>query len=159
MDMRKRQIFPTLQSTEPQAWLDVGRNALVEVTSEEEAYPIESALLPDENQTCGWRAADPGTQIIRVIFDEPQTLRRIWLAFEDTENTRTQEFVLRWSPSAGHSFRDIVRQEWNFSPSGSIREVEDYTVDLPEVAVLELIIVPDKAGREGRASLRSLRLA
>ena len=79
--------------------------------------------------------------------------------FEDTENIRTQKFVLRWSPGNDHSFRDSVRQEGNFSPSGSIREVEDYTVDLPEVAVLELILVPDKAGREGRASLRSLRFA
>jgi hypothetical protein len=159
--MRKRQTIPTLQNAEPsnQAWLDMDRNVLVEVTSEEKAYPIESALLPDENENCGWRAANPGAQIIRLIFDEPQTLRRIWLIFEDTENTRTQEFVLRWSPGTGHSFREIVRQEWNFSPSGSIREIEDYTVDLCEVAVLELIIVPDKADREARASLRSLRLA
>jgi hypothetical protein len=67
--------------------------------------------------------------------------------------------VLRWSPDTGHSFREIVRQQWNFSPSGSIREIEDYTVDLSEVAILELIIVPDKADREARASLRSLRLA
>jgi hypothetical protein len=66
------------------------RNVLVEVTSEEKAHPIESALLPDENENCGWRAANPGTQIIRFIFDEPQTLRRIWLVFEDTKNTRTQ---------------------------------------------------------------------
>jgi len=73
--------------------------------------------------------------------------------------SRTQEFVLRWSPGTGHSFREIVRQQWNFSPSGSIREIEDYTVDLSEVAVLELIIVPDKADREARASLSSLRLA
>jgi hypothetical protein len=159
--MRKRQIIPTLQGAEPsdEAWLDMDRNVLVEVTSEEEACPIESALQPDENENRGWRAATPGTQIIRVIFDKPQTLRRIWLIFEDTENTRTQEFVLRWSPGTGHSFREIVRQEWNFSPSGSIREVEDYTVDLSEVAVLELIIVPDKTDREARASLRSLRLA
>lgn len=159
--MRKRQLIPTLQGAEPsdQAWLDMDRNVLVEVTSEEKAYPIESALLADENENSGWRAADPGTQMIRLIFDEPQTLRRIWLVFEDTENTRTQEFVLRWSPSTGHSFREIVRQEWNFSPSGSIREIEDYTVDLTEVTVLELIIVPNKAGPEARASLRSLRVA
>ena len=159
--MRKRQIAPTLQRAEPsdEAWLDMDRNVLVEVTSEENAYPIESALLPDENENCGWRAANPGTQIIRVIFDEPQKLRRIWLVFEDAENTRSQEFVLRWSPGTGDPFREIVRQQWNFSPSGSIREIEDYTVDLSEVAVLELIIVPDKADREARASLRSLRLA
>jgi hypothetical protein len=70
--MRKRQIIPTLQGAEPsdQAWLDMDRNVLVEVTSEEIGYPIESALLLDENENCGWRAANPGTQIIRVIFDE-----------------------------------------------------------------------------------------
>jgi len=159
--MRKRQIISTLQSAEPfnQAWLDMDRNVLVEVTSEEKGYPIESALLPDENENCGWRAANPGTQIVRLVFDEPQKINRIWLVFEDVENTRTQEFVLRWSPGTGHSFREIVRQQWNFSPSGSIREIEDYTVDLSEVAVLELIIVPDKADREARASLSSLRLA
>jgi hypothetical protein len=159
--MRKRQIIPTLQGAEPsdEAWRDMDSNVLVEVTSEEKACPIESALLPDENENNGWRAANPGTQIIRLTFDEPQTLRRIWLVFEDVENTRTQEFVLRWSPGTGHSFREIVRQQWNFSPSGSIREIEDYTVDLSEVAVLELIIVPDKADREARASLRSLRVA
>jgi hypothetical protein len=159
--MRKRQIISTLQSAEPfnQAWLDMDRNVLVEVTSEEKAYPIESALLPDENGNCGWRAANPGTQVVRLVFDEPQKINRIWLVFEDVENTRTQEFVLRWSPGTGHSFREIVRQQWNFSPSGSIREIEDYTVDLSEVAVLELIIVPDKADREARASLSSLRLA
>ena len=159
--MRKRQITPTRQSAEPsnQAWLDMGRNVLVEVTSEERVCPIESAVLPEQNENRGWRAADPGTQTIRLIFDEPQTLRRIWLIFEGTENTRTQEFVLRWSPGPGCSFREIVRQQWNFSPSGSVREIEDYTVDLSEVAVLELTIVPDKADREARASLRSLRVA
>jgi hypothetical protein len=71
----------------------VERRASVEVTSEENGYPIESALLEAEDR--GWRAADPGTQTIRLIFDEPQDLRRIWLVFEDNENTRTQEFVLR----------------------------------------------------------------
>jgi hypothetical protein len=159
--MRKRQIISTLQSAEPpnQAWLDMDRNVVVEVTSEEKGYPIESALLPDENENCDWRAANPGTQIVRLVFDDRQRINRIRFVFEDFENTRTQEFVLRWSPGTGHSFREIVRQQWNFSSPDSMREIEDYTVDLSEVAVLELIIVPDRADREARASLRSLRLA
>jgi len=133
--------------------------ALVEVTSEENGYPIESALL--EAESPGWRAANPGPQTIRLVFDEPQKLRRIWLAFEDSENERTQEFVLRWSPETGDSFpfREIVRQQWNFSSTGSAREIEDYAVELSEVMVLELIIVPDKSGGAARASLASLRLA
>lgn len=157
--MRKRQISPTPPSVprSGQTWLDLDRTALVEVTSEENGYPIESALLEADNH--GWRAANPGPQIIRLVFDEPQKIRRIWLVFEDSQNTRTQEFVLRWSPDAGHSFREIVRQQWNFSPPDSVRETEDYTVELSAVTALELMIVPDKIGGSARASLASLRLA
>ena len=95
-------------------WLDLDRAAVVEVTSEEQDYPVESALVAGEMR--GWRAADSGTQTIRLIFDEPQRLTRIALVFEETETERTQEFVLRWSPDGGRSFREIVRQQWNFSP-------------------------------------------
>jgi hypothetical protein len=156
--MRTRQISPTPASEPPsgQAWLDVDKVALVEVTSEENGYPIESALLDVEG---GWRAANAGAQTIRLIFDEPQKLRRIWLVFEDSENTRMQEFVLRWSSDDGNSFREIVRQQWNFSPPDSIREAEDYAVELSGVTALELIIVPDKSGGAARATLTSLRLA
>jgi len=125
----------------------------VEVSSEESDYPIESALSLEGKG--GWRAANPGMQTIRLIFDEPQKLRRILLVFEDTENSRTQESVLRWSPD----IHEIVRQQWNFSPPDSVRETEDYPVELSEVKVLELMIVPDKSGGEVRASLVSLRLA
>ena len=157
--MRKRQISPTPSKVSPpgQTWLDLDRTALVEVTSEEGGYPIESALLGAESR--GWRAANPGTQTIRLIFDEPQKLRRICLVFEDSEKARTQEFVLRWSPDSGHSFREIVRQQWNFSSPDSVREIEDYAVELSEVTIFELIIVPDKSDGAARASLASLRLA
>jgi hypothetical protein len=157
--MRKRLIASVSQhaSIPSEAWLDVESAAVVEVTSEDTAYPIESALLVGEKR--GWRAAKSGSQTIRLIFDEPQNLRRIWLVFDETETRRTQEFLLRWSADAGHSFRDIVRQQWNFSPPETVREVEDYTVELSDVRVLELIIVPDKTGGEAHASLESLRLA
>jgi hypothetical protein len=157
--VRKSQITRSPQNAplRDQAWMDVDRIASVEVSSEESDYPIESALLLEGKG--GWRAADPGTQTIRLIFDEPQKLRRILLVFEDTENSRTQEFVLRWSPDIQYSSREIVRQQWNFSPPDSVRETEDYVVELSEVKVLELMIVPDKSGGEVRASLVSLRLA
>jgi hypothetical protein len=157
--MRKRVVAPISQHAPAwdEGWLNLDNLASVEVTSEDADCPIESALQAGENR--GWRAAQPGSQTIRLIFDNPQRLRRIWLAFEDTEGSRTQEFVLRWSPGAGKSFREIVRQQWNFSPPGGVREIEDYAVDLFDVTVLELIIVPDKSGGEARASLVKLRLA
>ena len=137
-------------------WLDVDKIALVEVTSEDKTQPIESALVGGENR--GWRAAEPGPQTIRLLFDKPQRIKRIQLTFEETETRRTQEFTLRWSRDGGQSYREIVRQQWNFSPPGTVREIEDYAVTLPDVTVLELNIVPDQIGREARASLVHLRL-
>jgi hypothetical protein len=156
--MRKRLITPIPQDDPSldEGWLDLDDAAVVEITSEEKEYPVESALVLGEMR--GWRAADSGTQTIRLIFDEPQRLTRIALVFEETETERTQEFVLRWSPDGGRSFREIVRQQWNFSPPKTIREVEEYRVELSDVTVLELVIVPDISGGAARASLRSLRL-
>ena len=155
--MRKR-ITPTFSGSprREQEWLNLESTASVELTSEDAAFPIESALLRDKG---GWRAAEPGVQTIRLIFDQPQRLRHIRLAFEDTETRRTQEFVLRWSSDQGNSFREIVRQQWNFSSPDATREIEDYAVDLSHVTLLDLIIEPDKENRQARASLLSLRLA
>src|SRR2546429_4636156 len=93
--MRKRLITPIPQDAPPrdEGWLDLDGAAVVEVTSEEKDYPVESALVSGEMR--GWRAASPGTQTIRLLFDQPQRLRRISLVFEETETERTQEFVLR----------------------------------------------------------------
>jgi hypothetical protein len=107
----------------------------------------------------GWRAAASGTQTIRLIFNQPQRLKRVALVFEETEAERTQELVLRWSPDGGRSFREIVRQQWNFTPPNTIREVEEYRVELSGVTVLELVIVPDVSRGSARASLKSLRLS
>ena len=81
------------------------------------------------------------------------------LVFEETETERTQEFVLRWSGDGGRSFRKIVRQQWNFSPPNTIREVEEYQVEITDATVLELVIVPDISRGVARASLKSLRLS
>jgi hypothetical protein len=157
--VRKSQItrIPQNAPFRDQTWMNVDRTASVEVTSEEHDHPIESALLLEGHG--GWRASNPGVQTIRLILDEPQKLRRILLVFEDSENSRTQEFVLRWSPDIQYSSREIVRQQWNFSPPDSVRETEDYAVELSDVRVLELVIVPEKSGGEVHASLVSLRLA
>ena len=157
--MRKRLLTPTPEGIRPtdEGWLDLDRAALVEVTSEEINYEIDSALVSGETQ--GWRAANTGTQTIRLLFDHPQRLSRISLVFEETETARTQEFVLRWSPDSGRSFREIVRQQWNFSPPDTIREVEEYRVEISDVTVLELVIVPDISRGSGRASLKSLRVS
>jgi hypothetical protein len=157
--MRKRLITTIPQDVRPldESWLNLDGAAVVEVSSEETDYPVESALV--SGQIRGWRAADSGAQTLRLVFDESQTLKRIALVFEETGIERTQEFVLRWSADHGGSFQEIVRQQWNFSPPNSIREVEEYRVELSGVNVLELVIVPDISGGAAHASLKSLRLS
>jgi hypothetical protein len=93
--MRKRLIkpIPDFAPSLDERWLDLDDAAVVEVTSEEREYPVECALVA--GKMGGWRAAEFGAQIIRLIFDEPQRLERISLVFEETETERTQEFVLR----------------------------------------------------------------
>ena len=157
--MRKRIIGHgpgEVAAAEP-GWLDLEHLAQVEITSEDVDHPIESALIPGTGS--GWRAAEPGEQTIRLRFDEPLRLKRIHLVFQEDEQERTQEFVLRWSPDGGQSYREIVRQQYNFSPPETAREVEDYDVDLDAVTALELRIVPDISGGSARASLAQLRLA
>jgi hypothetical protein len=153
--MRKRITTPT-SSTPPgsavraSSWLDVERHAEVEITSEDAAHPIESALL---GGGAGWRAAEPGAQTIRLRFDSPQQVGRIRLVFDEREAARTQEFVLRWSADGGATYRDVVRQQYTFSPPATAREVEEFTVNLSGVTALELNIVPDISGGAGRASV------
>ena len=157
--MRKRIIGNgpgEVAAAEPD-WMDLEHLAQVEITSEDVDHPIDAALIPTAGS--GWRAAQPGEQTIRLRFDEPLRINRIRLVFHEDEQERTQEFVLRWSPDGGRSYREIVRQQYNFSPPETAREIEDYDVDLDAVTALELKIVPDISGGTTRASLAQLRVA
>src|SRR4051812_6045949 len=157
--MRKRQIGPVSVafSTVKSRWIDIEKDATVEVSSEDTAYPIESPLRGEGGP--GWRAAEPGAQTIRLLFDAPRRIERIWLLFEEREVARTQEFVLRWSGDRGQTYQDIVRQQYTFSPPGTTREVEDYNVQLAGVTAVELYIVPEIGGGAARASLSEWLLA
>ena len=139
-------------------WLDLEHITQVEVSSEEAEHPVESALIPGEGS--GWRAAESGEQTIRLLFDEPQKISHIRLQFdEQLGGERTQEFVLSWSSGDARNYREIVRQQYNFSPPTVTAEREDYVVDLDGVAALDLKIIPDISGGQSCASLTQLRLA
>jgi hypothetical protein len=156
--MRKRLVTPTQGNirTRSEGWLDIERAAVVEFTSEDREYPIESAFVSGGAR--GWRAAAAGVQTIRLIFDRPQSLTCISLLFEENETARTQEFVLGWSAN-GQETKEIVRQQWNFSPPDTTREVEEYRVQLSAVTVLALVINPDIGGGAARASLKNFRVS
>ncbi|KAA0251607.1 hypothetical protein FBQ97_11360 [Acidobacteria bacterium ACD] len=137
-------------------FLDLERLARVEVSSEDPAHPVESALLP--GRSGGWRAAGPGPQLVRIVFDEPQRVRRVRLVVEEHLVERTQELALFWSPSEAEAPRALLRQQYTFSPGGAKREVEDYAFDLNGVKVLALELVADIRGGGTRASIASLQV-
>jgi hypothetical protein len=136
-------------------WLDLAELAQVEISSEDPAHPIEAAL--QQNGGAEWRAAEPGPQKIRLLFDEPQRVQRIELKVNEENQPRTQELVLRWSDDGGKNYREIVRQQYNFN-SGSRTEREEYTVNLSGVTALELEIIPDISRSAAKASLARLRV-
>lgn len=157
--MRKRIITGETQGppSPDEAWLDLESLASVELTSEDASHPIESALKA--GAAPGWRAAEPGRQTVRLLFDEPQRVRRIHLVFHEESQQRTQEILLRWSSDGGRSYREIVRQQYNFSPPETTWEVEDFAVEVVGLTVLEILISPDISGGPARASIARLRLA
>jgi hypothetical protein len=157
--MRKRLIAAVQQDPLPldQDWLNIENLAEVELTSEDAEHPIEFALLPGRGS--GWRAAEPGKQTIRLLFEHPQRIRRIRLSFVESVMERTQEYVLRWSADGGQSFREVVRQQWNFSPKGATSQTEDYHVELAGLTVIELCITPDISDSNAYATLAQLRIA
>jgi hypothetical protein len=158
--MRKRIVGQTAiqnRSKFPENWLDLEQIATVEVTSEHPNFPIESVF--NARNGPGWRALEKGEQQIRIVFDQPMSIKRIRLRFVEAELERTQEFTIRWSYAEGGSPKEIVRQRWNFSPTGSTSEVEDYQVCLDGVSALELAIKPDLVRGVAPATLAEWRIA
>jgi hypothetical protein len=157
--MRKRILQNTQHdlSTPVEEWLLIAQIAEVEVTSEADNYPVEAALLSNTGE--GWHAGTPGKQLVRLLFDTPQHLHTIHLRFLESDVERTQEFVLRYSRASDLTWHEIVRQQWNFSPTGSTSETENYKVNLDDVSILELAITPNISGGNSYASLAELRLA
>ena len=159
--MRKSIVSPsaTAATRISELWRDLERIARVEISSEDEQFPIEHAL--GKKETTGWRAAVTGPQLIRLHFDEPLTIKRLWLHFVDRTGERAQEFAVY--AGAGSELKEVVRQQWTFSPHGSTEEIEDYAVNLSGITTLELRIDPDRSHdpkqSQEYASLQSLKLA
>src|SRR5882724_10653061 len=129
--MRKRvsgSALPPADEPDGYEWLKLEELAEVEVTSEADGYPVESAF--NFGAGPGWRAATPGKQRIRLAFDQPQQIQRMRLQFNEPEVERTQEFTVRWAGGPNEPLKEVVRQQWNFSPNGSTMELEDYVFDL-----------------------------
>ncbi len=158
--MRKTTINPVSENSSSSNldFLDLEQLAQVEISSECPEHPVESALLLNEDSGAGWRAANPGEQTIRVVFDQPCAIERIFLEFEERQQSRTQEFVLLGLIDNESAYREILRQQYHFSPPNTTQEIEHYEVKLNRLKALELRIIPDIGGGDACATLKKLRL-
>jgi hypothetical protein len=137
------------------SWLDLENIAVAELSSEDPEHPFEAALRADSED--GWRAAVSGPQLLRLRFDSPQPVRRIRLQFREEAVSRSQEIAL-FATSNTFQRKELVRQQWTFSPQGSTTESEDYFFDLREVTMLELEIDPGRHDKQVFASMQSIQV-
>jgi hypothetical protein len=139
--------------------IDIAEVATVLVTSEAPDHPIDLAF--DYHRGPGgtrWIAGEMGEQSVILAFDAPQTINKIILEVEEPDGARTQELQLSLSCDGGKTYRELLRQEFNFSPPGTTFEPEKWKISAQEVTHLRLVIKPDKGDKPCWATLTSLVL-
>jgi hypothetical protein len=139
--------------------IDIASCATLAYSSEQSDHPVEHLL--DGNSGPGatrWISARPDTiEHILVEFDRPQTISRLVYEVEEAERERTQEVRVEVSEDGGRTYRQILVQEYTFSPRGATYQREEQRFNLSQVSQLRLTIVPNKNG-SGTATLIALRL-
>jgi hypothetical protein len=160
--MLRKQIIPRppVEAAPPlEGQIPVAEVATVQVTSEQASHPIDNVF--DNRRGPGgsrWVADGPGEQTLILVFDSPQTIRQVSLEVEELSVSRTQELSVSASSDGGRTYRELVRQEFTFSPPGTTFEREVWSVSPEGVTHLRVDIKPDKGGRVGQATLTSLSL-
>ena len=77
---------------------------------------------------------------------------------EECRQERTQEVRVEVSSDHGRSYRQVLVQEYTFSPQGAIFQHEELRLELPTITHLSLTVVPNKSG-SGVATFTALRLS
>jgi hypothetical protein len=159
--MLRKEILPRrpVESTSFEGQIPVAEVATVQVTSEQAGHPIDSVF--DDRRGPGgsrWIADGPGEQTLVLVFDAPQTVRVVGLEVEELSASRTQELSVAVSSDGGGTYRELVRQEFTFSPPDTTFERELWSVAADGVTHLRIDVKPDKGGRIGQATLTSLSL-
>jgi hypothetical protein len=120
-----------------------------------------SSILLDRRSgpgTTRWISARPDTvEHIVVEFDPPQAIGRLVYEVEEAIRERTQEVRVEVSEDGGRTYRQILVQEYTFSPRGATYQCEEQRFNLDQVSHLRFTIVPNKNG-SGTATLTALRL-
>lgn len=157
--VRKRLLAESPGPPDTSGEIDIAGCATIAYSSEDPAHPIEN-LLDDRCGVGGtyWAGArSDRTEQIVIEFDAPQSISRLVYEVEEAALERTQEVRVEVSCDAGHAYRQLLVQEYSFSPQGATFQREDLRLNASAVTHLRLTIVPGKNG-SGTATLTSLRL-
>ena len=139
--------------------IDIASHAVLAYTSADPDHPIEN-LIDEHHGRCGtfWAGAEPNTtELIVLEFDQPQSISCMTYEVEECSCERTQEVRVEVSSDGARTYRQVLVQEYTFSPAGATFQREEQHLNLPPITHLRLTIVPDKHG-SGPAKLNSLRL-
>jgi hypothetical protein len=145
--------------TEGPSEIDLARHAVLAYSSEDPDYPLEH-LIDGRGGRGGtqWMSARPNaTERIVLAFDHPQRVSRLVYEVEECRQERTQAVRVEVSTDGGRTYRQVLAQDYTFSPQGATFQHEDLRLDLAAITHLRLTIVPNK-GSSGTATLTSLRL-
>jgi hypothetical protein len=138
--------------------IDIAGCATVSYSSEDPAHPVEHLLDGQSGPgATRWMSAPDTIEHLVVEFDQPQTISRLMYEVEEATRERTQEVRVEISEDGARTYRQILVQEYNFSPRGATYQREEQRFDLHGVTHLRLTIVPNKSG-SGTATLTALRL-
>src|SRR4029453_17664882 len=122
--------------------VDIASCATIAYSSENPTHPVEHLL--DGRSGPGatrWISARPdATEQIVVEFDRPQTISRLVYEVEETMRERTQEVRVEVSEDGGRTYRQILVQEYTFSPRGATYQHEAKRLNLKPVSHLRLTI-------------------
>jgi hypothetical protein len=97
--------------------------------------------------------------MIEIRFHHRTPVRRLRVVSSEVKESRTQEMTVWVSLRGGERHREVVRQQFNFSPNGAIEQVGEYALQLDDVSRIELRIVPSIDGRSAVAHVSELRVA
>lgn len=139
--------------------IDIASCAVLAYSSEDPDHPLEHLIdaRGGPGGTC-WTSARPNqTERIVLEFDRPVRISCLIYEVEERLRERTQEVRVAVSTDNGRTHRQVLVQEYVFSPQGATFQHEELRLDLPALTHLSLTIMPNKSG-SGVASLTSLRL-
>jgi len=139
--------------------IDVASLATFHYSSEDPDHPLEHLI----DGRCGrggtrWASARPNTtERIELEFEPAQRISRLVYEVEEHRVERTQEVRVEVSTDHGRTYRQVLAQDYTFSPEGATFQHEELHLEVPPLTHLKLTIVPNKGG-PGVATLTSLRL-